>query len=340
VLLKPYQSPHDRIAVAPMMAYTDSHCRYLLRLLHPTARLYTEMITAHALVYGDASRLLAFDASEHPVALQLGGADPTMLGEAARLGAVAGFDEINLNVGCPSDRVQSGRFGACLMAEPFVVADCMHAMIAAVPSRVAVTVKCRIGIDDRDDYAFLESFVETVRAAGVDTFIVHARKAVLSGLSPKQNREIPPLRYEIPLRLKQEQPALRIVLNGGLRSTEQVKEWLPRFDGVMLGNRPAERTCSLNCIMSWTPRVRRCRSAARSFSRTRTTWISSSTRDTGWCRGCATCWASTRECLPRLHGDGTWSSRARAPGRAATCCEVRCSSSGGVTRREALTAWL
>ena len=158
-----------------------------------------------------------------------------MLGEAARLGAVAGFDEINLNVGCPSDRVQSGRFGACLMAEPFVVADCMRAMIAAVPSRVAVTVKCRIGIDDRDDYAFLESFVETVRAAGVDTFIVHARKAVLSGLSPKQNREIPPLRYEIPLRLKQEQPALRIVLNGGLRSTEQVKEWLPRFDGVMLG---------------------------------------------------------------------------------------------------------
>jgi len=235
VFLKPYQGPHDRIAVAPMMAYTDTHCRYLLRLLHPTARLYTEMITAHALVYGDAARLLEFDASEHPVALQLGGADPAMLAEAARAGATAGYDEINLNVGCPSDRVQSGRFGACLMAEPRVVADCVRAMIAAVPAQVAVTVKCRIGIDDRDDYGFLESFVETVRAAGVDTFIVHARKAVLSGLSPKENREIPPLRYEIPLRLKQEHAALKVVLNGGLRSAEQVREWLPRFDGIMLG---------------------------------------------------------------------------------------------------------
>jgi tRNA-dihydrouridine synthase A len=235
VFLKPYRTPHDRIAVAPMMACTDTHCRYLLRLLNPTVRLYTEMITAHALVYGDASRLLAFDTSEHPVALQLGGADPELLGRAAAVGAAAGYDEINLNVGCPSDRVQSGRFGACLMAEPALVADGVRAMIESVPPHVAVTVKCRIGIDDRDDYGFLDTFVGTVRSAGVEVFIVHARKAILSGLSPRQNREIPPLRYEVPRKLKQEHPDLTIVLNGGLRSVEQVREWLPRFDGVMLG---------------------------------------------------------------------------------------------------------
>jgi tRNA-dihydrouridine synthase A len=235
VFLKPYRSTCDRIAVAPMMAYTDRHCRYLLRLLHPSVRLYTEMLTAHALVYGDAGRLLKFDASEHPVALQVGGADPGLLARAAQLGAAAGYDEINLNVGCPSDRVQSGRFGACLMADPGLVATGVRAMRAAVGEALPVTVKCRIGIDDRDDYAFLREFVTTVAAAGVDTFIVHARKAILSGLSPKQNREIPPLRYDVPLRLKQEFPDLTIVLNGGLRTREQVREWLPRFDGVMLG---------------------------------------------------------------------------------------------------------
>jgi tRNA-dihydrouridine synthase A len=167
------------------------------------------------------------------VALQLGGSDPDLLARAARLGAARGYDEINLNVGCPSDRVQSGRFGACLMAEPALVAECVHAMRDAV--RVPVTVKCRIGIDECDDYGFLEHFVATVREAGVDTFIVHARKAYLQGLSPKENREVPPLRYEVPARLKREHPGLTVILNGGLKSAAQVREWWPQFDGVMLG---------------------------------------------------------------------------------------------------------
>ncbi len=222
-----------RIAVAPMMDYTDRHCRYLLRLLSPGALLYTEMVTAQALAHGDVERLLGFDPVEHPVALQLGGSDPALLASAARLGEGFGYDEINLNVGCPSDRVQSGRFGACLMAEPELVADCVRAMREAV--RVPVTVKCRIGIDDRDDYGFFERFVATVSEAGVRVFIVHARKAYLQGLSPKENREIPPLRYEVPLRLKQERPDLEVVVNGGLRSVGQVGQWLARFDGVMLG---------------------------------------------------------------------------------------------------------
>ena len=222
-----------RICVAPMMDYTDRHCRYLLRLVSPGALLYTEMVTAQALAHGDVERLLGFDPSEHPVALQLGGSEPALLARAARLGAEWGYDEINLNVGCPSDRVQSGRFGACLMAEPGLVAECVQAMREAVD--VPVTVKCRIGIDQHDDYAFFERFIASVREAGVDTFIVHARKAHLQGLSPKENREVPPLRYEVPLRLKQEHPGLTVVLNGGLKSLAQVREWLPRFDGVMLG---------------------------------------------------------------------------------------------------------
>lgn len=222
-----------RISVAPMMDYTDRHCRYLLRLVSPGALLYTEMVTAQALAHGDVERLLGFDATEHPVALQLGGSDPALLARATRLGADRGYDEINLNVGCPSDRVQSGRFGACLMAEPSLVADCVRAMREAVD--VPVTVKCRIGIDDLDDYAFFDRFIATVREAGVDTFIVHARKACLQGLSPKENREVPPLRYEVPLRLKQEYPGLTVILNGGLKSVAQVREWLPQFDGVMLG---------------------------------------------------------------------------------------------------------
>jgi tRNA-dihydrouridine synthase A len=216
-----------------MMDYTDRHCRYLLRLLSPNALLYTEMVTAQALRHGDAERLLAFDGSEHPVALQLGGSDPELLAHAARLGEQYGYDEINLNVGCPSDRVQSGRFGACLMAEPVLVAECVGAMLEAV--RVPVTVKCRIGIDDQDDYGFFERFIMTVAEAGVDTFIVHARKAILQGLSPRENREIPPLRYEVAERLKREHPALCVVLNGGLQTLQQVRDWLPRFDGVMIG---------------------------------------------------------------------------------------------------------
>jgi len=222
-----------RIAVAPMMDYTDRHCRYLLRLVSPGALLYTEMITAQALAHGDVERLLGFDPAEHPVALQLGGSDAVLLANAARLGAARGYDEINLNVGCPSDRVQSGRFGACLMAEPALVADCVRAMREAVS--VPVTVKCRIGIDELDDYGFFEHFVTTVREAGVDTFIVHARKAYLQGLSPKENREVPPLRYEMAARLKREHPDLGVILNGGLTSAAKVRDWLPQFDGVMLG---------------------------------------------------------------------------------------------------------
>ncbi len=222
-----------RLCVAPMMDYTDRHCRYLLRLLSPHALLYTEMVTAQAVAHGDIERLLGFDPAEHPVALQLGGSDPKLLADAARIGERRGYDEINLNVGCPSDRVQSGRFGACLMAEPELVADCMRAMREAV--KVPVTVKCRIGIDDRDDYAFFERFVSVVREAGVKVFIVHARKAHLQGLSPKENREVPPLRYDVPARLKREHPELSVVLNGGIRTAAQVDEWLPRVDGVMLG---------------------------------------------------------------------------------------------------------
>jgi tRNA-dihydrouridine synthase A len=222
-----------RLSVAPMMAYTDRHCRYLLRLLSPRALLYTEMVTAQALAHGDVGRLLGFSESEHPVALQVGGSDPELLARAARLGEQFGYDEINLNVGCPSERVQSGSFGACLMAEPRLVAECMTAMREVV--RIPVTVKCRIGIDDRDDYGFFEDFVLTLRDAGVGVFVVHARKAHLKGLSPKENREIPPLRYDVPARLKAQHPDLQVILNGGLKSIDQVREWLPRVDGVMLG---------------------------------------------------------------------------------------------------------
>jgi tRNA-dihydrouridine synthase A len=227
------RGPDRRICVAPMMDYTDRHCRYLLRLVSPGTLLYTEMVTAQALAHGDAERLLGFDPAEHPVALQLGGSDPGLLARAAQLGEARGYDEINLNVGCPSDRVQSGRFGACLMAEPALVAECVRAMREVV--RVPVTVKCRIGIDDHDDYEFFERFVATVRTAGVDAFIVHARKAYLQGLSPKENREVPPLRYDVPARLKREHPELTVILNGGLKSVAQVREWWPQFDGVMLG---------------------------------------------------------------------------------------------------------
>ena len=221
------------VAVAPMMEWTDRHCRFFLRLLSRHALLYTEMVTAQAVLHGDRDRLLGFDPAEAPVALQLGGSDPATLAQAAIAGAHYGYDEINLNVGCPSDRVQSGRFGACLMAEPALVRDCVAAMRAAVD--IPVTVKSRIGIDERDDYGFLRDFVGTVAESGCDTFIVHARKAILAGLSPKENREVPPLRYEFVYRLKQEFPQLSIMLNGGVRDLDAVRAHLAQVDGVMIG---------------------------------------------------------------------------------------------------------
>ncbi len=216
-----------------MMDWTDRHCRYFLRLLSPSVRLYTEMVTAAALTHGDAEKLLRFDEAEHPVALQIGGSDPDMMAAAARLGVDAGYDEININVGCPSDRVQSGQFGACLMARPQVVADCFTAMTAV--SDVPVTVKTRIGIDDRDSYEFLVQFVEALRAAGCTTLIVHARIAILEGLSPKENRSVPPLNYERVYKLKSEHPELTIVLNGGITTVEECKAHLEHVDGVMIG---------------------------------------------------------------------------------------------------------
>jgi len=216
-----------------MMDCTDRHERYFLRLISGCALLYTEMVTAAAVLHGDLQRLLAFDPGEHPVALQLGGSDPNDLAAAARIGADFGYDEINLNVGCPSDRVQSGRFGACLMAEPSLVGECVAAMQAGV--QLPVTVKTRIGIDDRDSYDELCTFVEMVRDGGCRTFILHARKAWLQGLSPKQNREIPPLQYETVHRLKADFPEIEILINGGIRSLEEAERQLRLVDGVMVG---------------------------------------------------------------------------------------------------------
>ena len=221
------------IAVAPMMERTDRHCRYLLRLISPETRLYTEMITAAALVQGGRLHLLEFHPSEHPVALQLGGSDPDELAQAAALGVAEGYDEINLNVGCPSDRVQSGRFGAALMAEPERVAACLGAMMESVD--VPVTVKTRTGIDDLESYEFLHGFVGAVADAGCRTVIIHARKAILRGLSPKQNRQVPPLDYQRVYRLKSDFPALRVILNGGLDSETRVMDQSGLVDGVMLG---------------------------------------------------------------------------------------------------------
>ncbi|MET0225760.1 MAG: tRNA dihydrouridine(20/20a) synthase DusA [Dokdonella sp.] len=226
------------LAVAPMMDWTDRHCRYFHRLLSPHVRLYTEMVTAPAVVHGDRERLLGFDVAEHAVALQLGGSEPNELAQAARIAAEFGYDEINLNVGCPSDRVQSGAFGACLMREPALVADCVAAMRAAVAGfdkSVPVTVKCRIGVDEQDEYAALQHFVETVRTAGCTVFIVHARKAWLKGLSPKENREVPPLNYERVYQLKSEFPELTIVINGGIAAVDEVRTHLAQVDGAMLG---------------------------------------------------------------------------------------------------------
>ena len=222
-----------RLSVAPMMARTDRHCRYLLRLASARTLLYSEMIHANAVLRGDSTRLLGFDDAEHPVGLQLGGAEPDALASAAEVGQAFGYDEINLNIGCPSPRVRKGRFGAALMATPDLVADCARAMIRAVD--VPVTVKCRIGIDGRGAYEDLRSFVETVAAAGVTSFAVHARIAVLDGLSPAENREIPPLRYDAVYRLKQELPALEVVINGGVASLDEADAHLERVDGAMIG---------------------------------------------------------------------------------------------------------
>jgi tRNA-dihydrouridine synthase A len=225
-----------------MMDWTDCHCRYVHRLFSPHALLYTEMIVSTALLRGDARRLLEHHPAEHPVALQLGGCDPKELAAAAKIGTAAGFAEINLNVGCPSDRVKNGSFGACLMLRPALVADCVRALRDA--TSLPVTVKCRIGIDDRDDYEFFAAFVDAVAAAGIDALNVHARIAVLGGLSPKENREIPPLKHEYVHRLKRERPELNVILNGGLSQVEEIRNHMAQgMDGVMLGraayHRPA-----------------------------------------------------------------------------------------------------
>ena len=231
-----------RLSIAPMMDWTDRHCRAFHRALTSRALLYTEMVTAPAVIHGDRERLLGFDAVEHPVALQLGGSDPEQLAEAACIGEAFGYDEINLNVGCPSDRVQSGRFGACLMREPSLVADCMAAIKGAVA--VPATVKCRIGVDDQDPAISLFETVDACAAAGVEVFVVHARKAWLQGLSPKENRDVPPLDYALVRRLKRERPHLSISINGGVASLDEAEAHLDahpelgdgvRLDGVMLG---------------------------------------------------------------------------------------------------------
>ncbi len=221
------------VSVAPMMDWTDRHCRYFLRQLAPRVRLYTEMITTAALIHGARERLLAYDRQEHPLAIQLGGSEPQELAFCAALAQAAGYDEVNLNVGCPSDRVQSGRFGACLMLEPARVADCVRAMREAVT--VPVTVKCRIGVDQRDSYAELAEFVAGLLDAGLRHLVVHARKAWLQGLSPRQNRDIPPLRYEQVYRLKLDFPTLEVTLNGGIADVPAIARHLRQVDGVMLG---------------------------------------------------------------------------------------------------------
>ena len=221
------------LSVAPMMDWTDRHDRYFLRLFNPHVRLYTEMVTTGALIHGDRQRFLKFDASEHPLALQLGGSNPADLAACTKMAEDWGYDEVNLNVGCPSDRVQHNKIGACLMAEPALVAECIATMQAAV--KIPVTVKHRIGIDNLDDYEHLETFVRTVAATGCQTFVVHARIAILSGLSPKENREIPPLRYEDVYRLKREFPQLEIHINGGIKTVDEIREHWQHTDGVMVG---------------------------------------------------------------------------------------------------------
>lgn len=234
-IAKPCSSPikPSRFSVAPMLDWTDRHCRFFHRLISRQALLYSEMITTGALIHGDRHRFLEFNGEEHPLALQLGGSNPVDLAVCARMAEDYGYDEVNLNVGCPSDRVQNGRFGACLMAEPNLVAECIAAMKQSV--LIPVTVKSRIGIDERDSYEELVHFITTVADAGCKSFIIHARKAWLSGLSPKQNREVPPLRYDVVFQLKSDFPFLEFILNGGVTSLEQAEEALQFLDGVMIG---------------------------------------------------------------------------------------------------------
>lgn len=222
-----------RFSIAPMLDWTDRHCRYFHRLMSRHALLYTEMVTTGAILNGGADRHLQFNHEEHPLALQLGGSDPADLARCAKIAEDYGYDEVNLNVGCPSDKVQNGRFGACLMAEPRLVAECVAAMREAVT--IPVTVKSRIGIDERDSYQELTDFIVTVAEAGCETFIVHARKAWLSGLSPKENREVPPLRYDVVFQLKRDFPALEIVINGGITRLDEAESLLTQVDGVMVG---------------------------------------------------------------------------------------------------------
>ena len=227
------QSLSHKFCVAPMMEWTDRHCRMFHRQLSTHARLYTEMVTAQATIRGNREKLLGFDPAEHPLALQLGGSEPVALAEAAQIGADFGYDEINLNVGCPSDRVQSGKFGACLMLEPDLVAECVAAMQAKVS--IPITVKCRIGVDDQDPEIALRTIIAKCKAAGCSIFVVHARKALLQGLSPRENRDVPPLDYELVYQVKRENPELAIILNGGLATIEACEEALKHLDGVMLG---------------------------------------------------------------------------------------------------------
>jgi tRNA-dihydrouridine synthase A len=222
-----------RFSIAPMMEWTDRHCRFFHRLLTRRTLLYTEMITTGAVLHGDRARLLAFDPAEHPVALQLGGSDPRQLAQCARIAADLGYDEVNLNVGCPSDRVREGRFGACLMAEPALVGDCVAAMTGSV--KIPVTVKCRIGIDEQDPEEALETLTNAVEQAGVAALIVHARKAWLAGLSPRENRDVPPLDYARVYRLKAAHRGLAVVINGGVLDLDQVRTHLAHLDGVMMG---------------------------------------------------------------------------------------------------------
>jgi tRNA-dihydrouridine synthase A len=229
----PIKSTANKFSVAPMLDWTDRHCRFFHRLLSRESLLYSEMVTTGALIHGDAQRFLQFDPAENPVAFQLGGSNPRELALCAKMVEDYGYDEVNLNVGCPSDRVQNGRFGACLMAEPELVAECIAAMTQAV--KIRVTVKSRIGIDDRDSYQELVHFIDTVAKAGCETFIVHARKAWLSGLSPKQNRDVPPLRYDVVYQLKQDFSHLNIIINGGIATLEDAETLLEHVNGVMVG---------------------------------------------------------------------------------------------------------
>ncbi len=257
-----------RLSVAPMMDWTDRHCRYFHRLITRHALLYTEMVTTGALLHGDQGRHLDFNAEEHPVALQLGGSEPADLAACARLAERWGYDEVNLNCGCPSERVQKGAFGACLMAEPRLVADCVKAMRDA--TTLPVTVKHRIGIDKVDSYDFVQDFVATVAEAGCEVFIVHARNAWLQGLSPKENREVPPLRYEVAARLKADFPALTIAVNGGLKTPEQIAAQLEAVDGVMIGREAYHEPWSM---AQWDSRFFGSRDPAASREQVEARWL-------------------------------------------------------------------